>query len=424
MGAQVLSMSMSVVDNVVVGRLGRAPLAAMAMGVALYSFAFVIAIGLLSAVSPLVSSLVGAGQPERVGPTVHRGLLLSIVLAGGMVYVFHVSDHVLLALGQDPALVPLARQFLVSAAWGAPAVTGFVALRQFTEGVSDTRPSMIISGVAALLNPLVDITLILGWGPFHGMGLQGAGYALAVPNWLMVTLMLGYLRLNPRYRQYRFWDPADAPGRSLRDILRLGLPLSGSLLSEVSFFASATLLMGTLGTRNLAAHQIALNACSFAFMVPLGLSMAIAIRVSEAVGRGDMAGARRAGHSGALLTLITQAISATCFLLLAHAIVRLYTGDEAVVETAAGLLRIGGFFQLFDGLQVVGMGMLRGVMDTRVPFIASLLSYWVVGVAAGLFMTFRLHWGPVGLWYGMVVGLGCAALAHQWRFQRVTAVAR
>jgi len=415
-GAQLCSLSMLFVDSVIVARLGAAPLAALAMSISLIATLQIVCIGILSPLSALVSHAVGAGRQHTVGRTIHRGLLLAVILASGLIGASFVSDRLLLMLGQRAELVPQARGFLLALAWGAPALLGYFTIRQLAEGVSDTRPSVIIAFGAAVLNGFLDYGLVYGHFGLPRLELQGAGIGTAICSWCMFLSMYTYVHVNPRYREYRLDGGADDDGHSLAEMVHLGLPFAGSLLAEVSFFAGVTLLMGTLGVHPQASHQIALNAVSFVFMIPLGLSFALTIRVSRARGAGDARKVRHAGEAGVLLVVIMQLAAAALFLLEPERIARLYTNDAQLVPLSVSLLHIGGLFQLFDGIQVASMGMLRGLLDSRLPFVATVVSYWLIGMPCALLFTFTLHMGPSGLWYGMVAGLGSAALLLQLRF--------
>jgi len=232
----------------------------------------------------------------------------------------------------------------------------------------------------------------------------------------MFLSMLAYAHWNPRYREFHLESASSSRGHSVAEILHVGLPLGGSLLAEVAFFCGATLVMGTISVHAQASHQIALNAASVTFMVPLGISFAVAIRMGRACGANDHAAARLAGQAGLILALGVQTVAAGCFLLVPHAIARLYTEDATIIPLAVVLVRIAGLFQWFDGIQVVSMGMLRGLLDTRLPFVITVVSYWLVGTPCALLLAFRAGCGPSGLWYGMVAGLGVAALLLQLRF--------
>ena len=412
------------VDNLVVARLGPEALASMAMATSIVVILQVLCLGMLSPISALVSQAVGAGRPEDVGPTLRRGMFLALAMSAVIVMLFTISDHLLLALGQDPALVPQAKQFLLALSWGIPATLGYVTMRQLTEGVSDTHPSVVVAACAAVLNLGLDVGLVFGMWGFPRLELVGAGIATASASWFMFLCMLAYVRWNPRYREYCLGSTAPDRGHSLAEIIRVGLPLGGSLLAEIVFFCGATLVMGVIGMHAQASHQIALNAASVTFMVPLGISFAVAIRVSRARGARDTQGIRLAGQAGLILALGAQTLAAACFLLIPGSIAHLYTSNPALTPLAVSLLRIGGLFQWFDGIQVVGMGMLRGLLDTRLPFVLTVISYWLVGTPCALYLAFGLKWGPVGLWFGMVAGLGAAAILLQLRFWKLVPAVR
>ena len=412
-GAQLLSLSMVFVDSVMVARLGPRPLAAMAMAIAFNGIFFVVCIGMLSPLSAMISQDIGRGAPGMVARTVQRGLCLALGLSAAVAVSFVFSDRILLALGQDHALVPLARQFLVTLAAGVPAILGYMTLRGLTEGVSDTRPAALIALGAALTNALLDYGLIYGNFGLPRLELIGSALSTAICQWGMFLSLLTYIGLSPRYRRFR---QRDGDGHPLGEILRLGLPFSGSLLAESGFFAAATFLMGRIGVQEQASHHIALNAVTFVFMIPLGLSFALAVRIGGAWGASDLEGVRTVARAGVILIAVAQCATAALFLLAPQWICRLYTDDPALTPLVVSLVRIGGLFQLFDGIQVGTMGLLRGLLDSRIPFWITLFSYWAVGMPCALILAWPFQLGPLGLWYGMVCGLGCASVLLQLRF--------
>ena len=418
-GAQVLAMSNVFVDSLFVARLGSGSLAALSMSLGLLSTVEIVCIGLLSPLSVFVSQEMGAGRPEVVGATLRRGLSFAFALGVAMAGLTLASGEALRALGQDLSLIPSARAFLIALAPGMPAKLGYLALRQLPEGVSDTRPSVVAAALALLLNAVLDYGLVFGNLGMPRLGLVGSGLATAACQWLMFGGLLAYVWRNPRYEKFKLGRGEVDDGHSIGQIVRLGLPLGGSLLAEVGFFSAATFVVGLIGVKAQASHQIALMAASFMFMMPLGLSFALAIRVSRARGARDAVAVQRAAEAGMLVTLTLQCVTAVVFLVVPGAVVSLYTDDPSLTPLATSLVRIAGLFQLFDGIQVASMGLLRGMLDTRVPFAITVVSYWAVGMPVSLLLAFALGFGAMGVWYGIVAGLGCAALLLQWRLWRL-----
>lgn len=424
MGAQLLQLSMVFVDSVMVGHLGAEPLAAMAIASTFYTILYLSALGVLSAVGPLVGQAHGGGEGEGVGVIFKQGAIIAVAfgVAGGLSCV--VSEPVLRLLGQREELVVIAGRYLDVAGLALLPQLVFVCLRQLTEGTSDTRPSFWAAALGAAVNAIADYALVFGkWG-CPALGVVGAALATVLVSWVMALSLGAYVWLGPRQRTRRaFARPWRYDGRIAAELFRVGIPASGAIVGEVAYFGATTFLMGTLGSHELAAHQIALNAASFTFMIPLGLSFAVAIRVSQARGRKDALAVKRAGRSGLALTAAIQCVAATAFLVFPEMITRLYTPDATLQSSATTLLRIAGVFQCFDGLQCVGLGALRGLKETRAPFLTALVSYWLIGLPVGGLLTFALDRGPVGLWHGMVVALGVAAFLHLRRFERTASAA-
>lgn len=420
MGAQILSLSMAFTDNVLVGRLGVEPLASLAMASGFYAIVVLAIMGLLSALSPLIAEAEGAGLRTDVGLFVGQGMRLALVVSLGAAALFVFSRPILLAFGQSPLLVDDAESYLRALAWGLPAQGAYVALRQFTEGVGASKPSVVVAGVAAVLNLPFAYAFIHGvWG-VPRMGVAGAGYATSLLQWGMVLGLGAYVLRSRRYRSFALTAglKARSPATMAR-ILKLGIPLAAALVSEVGFFACSTFLAGAIGPLPQAAHQVALNAASFTFMAPFGLSIAVAIRIGRAVGRRDVEGIRRAALAGVGLTLAVQLAAVVLFLSVPRFIADVYSDDVDLIAVATRLLVIAGVFQVFDGLQVVGMGQMRGIKQTRAPLLVTLVAFWGVGAPWGYYCAFVLDLGVDGLWYGLLTGLGVAAVLHQLRFWAV-----
>lgn len=413
MGAQFLHIVMLFVDNLMVGRLGAVELGGLALAGAFYSFIFVIVIGVMGALSALVSEADGAGQFQKAAVYARQGVLLSLGITVVIVAGLFAAEPILLTMGQQPEPSRIAAEYLTAMVWTVPAQLSFFALRNFTEGTDDSLPSVIVAIIAALLNIPLDYALIFGaWG-MPELGVAGAGYATAILNWLSLALLVAYVASRKRYRKYELFRAPKIDTAAMKEIIAIGVPLGGAVATEMGFFVTTTFLMGLIGAVELAAHQVALNAASMVFMLPLGLSFAVSIRVGSQLGKKDRAGAATAWKASLVITGVLQVVTAVIFLVFPGFIVDLYDQENQVRDLAIQLLRIAGFFQLFDGFQVVGMGTLRGLKDTRFAFMATLFAFWVCGISVVVWQ-FQAQ-NPTGLWAGLLVGLGVASVIHHTR---------
>jgi MATE family multidrug resistance protein len=295
-----------------------------------------------------------------------------------------------------------------------------------TEGLSFARPSLWFGLLGLLLAGPIAYVLMYGRLGVPAQGAAGAGMAMAIVVWLQAFAYYLYIRRHPRFRSLGRERPLRRrpDARQILALLRLGVPMAVTLVMEVGLFLAAALVIGRLGDVAMASHQIALNLTSLAFMLPLGLSMAITVRVALARGRQDLIGMRRAGYVGLGVTLITQLLLATVMLTMPFALAGLYTHDKAIIAGAALLLQLAGLFQLSDGIQVVANGALRGLKDTRVPMLVTFFAYWMVGMPIGTYLSIGRAWGPAGMWVGLLAGLSMSALLLSYRFVRATRSAR
>jgi MATE family multidrug resistance protein len=311
------------------------------------------------------------------------------------------------------------QRFLLAISWGAPALTCYFAVRGLSEGLSLTLPSMCFSvGGLALLLPL-GYVLMFGKLGIPPQGAHGCGMATALVLWLEMLAFAIYVLWHRNYRGLGLLDRFEWPERSrIVSLLHVGLPMAITLLAEAGLFVAAALVISTLGEDVIASHQVALNIASLFFMVPLGLAMAITVRVGNAVGRNDSVGVRYAGFCGIGLTLVTQLLSASVMLGMPRFIAGLYTNDPKVIALAVQLIMLAGLFQFSDGIQVASNGALRGLKDTRVPMAITLFAYWMIGMPLGWWLTFHQHMGARGMWVGLIAGLSVAAVMLFARFWR------
>jgi MATE family multidrug resistance protein len=419
---QLTNFGMNFVDTVMAGRIGKVDLGAIAVGSSIWAAGFLFTLGVLLAVSATVSQLDGAGRPRQAGEFTRQALWLALFLGAGLVILALSAGWVMDALEVEPVVAELAMGYLRAIAWGAPALVLMLALRFFSEGMGHTRPTMYVGVLGIACNIPLNWTLMFGNLGFPAMGAVGAGWATAIVLWLQLLLMTVWVAMRPQYRPFDVFGRFSAPNtREIWALLKVGLPIGFMVLMEGGLFAASALLVGILGALPVAAHQVAMNYTGLVFMVPLGLSGAITVRVGNAIGRGDPVGARRAGLVGMGIALCFAVCSALVIVVFPEAIVRLYTTDAEVIALAASLLIYAAVFQVSDGLQVAAAGALRGMKDTRVPMLYSVLAYWMIGMSVGWWLTFRAEWGPAGMWIGILTGLSVAAVmltARYWRLSR------
>lgn len=423
--AQLAAVGTNVVDAMLAGHYSAHVLGAVAVGANIWALAIVSGIGMMMAVPPSVSQLDGAGRRAEVGPVFRQALWLAVGMGVLLWFGVRHAAPLIDLIGVAPGLRTDVGEFLHAISWGAPALTCYFALRGLSEGLSLTRPSMYFSlGGLCVLAPL-GYVLMFGKLGLEPQGARGCGIATALVLWMEMLGFALYVSRHPNYRGLNLGERFDLPDpRRIGDLMWVGLPMAVTLLAEGGLFVAVALALGTLGETVVASHQVALNIASFFFMIPLGLAMAITVRVGNAVGRGDAAGVRYAGFCGIALTLGTQMVSAGLMLSLPHLIASLYTQDAAVIALATQLIVLAGVFQFSDGIQVASNGALRGLKDTRAPMAMTLFAYWVIGMPVGWWLAFRHGLGARGMWMGLVAGLSVAAVLLFTRFWRSSATER
>jgi MATE family multidrug resistance protein len=417
---QLAQNGMSFIDTLMVGRLGADALAGIALGSTVFMFVFILLMAVLLAVGPLVAQAHGARDRDGAARAARQGLWLALALSVPGVVVCLRAEGLLLWTGQDPATAAASGRYLAAMAFGLPSALVFTALRGFLEGQGDTRPILAVAVFGVSLNIVANQALMFGrWG-LPALGLVGTGYATSLVYATMAVLAGLYVAWRyPRHRVFRGMRRPDPT--MLGELLRVGWPISLTLGFEAGLFSLTALLMGRFGDAALAGHQVALQSASTTFMVPLGISIATGVRVGQAVGRRERAGVARAGAVGMALSGAFMLLAAALFWLAPTLVIGLYLpvhdpANAEVVRFARRFLAVAGLFQVFDGLQVAASGALRGLKDTRAPMVLTLVAYWVVGVPVAVLLAFRLGVGPTGLWFGMVAGLGSAAVLLLNRF--------
>jgi len=427
-GSQLAQMAIMTTDVVLLGRLSREALAAAAIGNTVFYFAWLIGSGPGMAVAPVVAQILGAqpGDRRHVRATVRMGLWVTMLAALPLMLIMLNARWILSHLGQDPDLAAGAGLFVSMLAIGLPFALGYQALRSFTAALGKPVAALWVMLAAIVVNGVLGYGLIFGALGLPRLGLLGSGLATAISSIFQFSAMVVVIWLTPSLRVYRIFRRAHRPVPvRVRELIRLGVPISMTMIFEAMLFNTMTLVMGTFGAVAVAAHQIALNFASITFMVPLGIGMASTVRVGLAAGRDDMAGARRAGVTAMVLSVGFISVVAVFMVLFGKEIASLYlgsgrAGDDQVIVLGAQFLLIAAAFQVFDALQVVGAQALRGLKDARVPMILAGVSYWLVGAPVCILLGIGMKMQGLGIWIGLAVGLAVAALAMTWRFARIT----
>jgi MATE family multidrug resistance protein len=407
-GVQLGLMAMGLVDTMMVGRVSAPDLAAVALGNLFFFTIAVFGVGVLLSLDPVVAQAVGAGEAEAAARGLQRGLIIAVALAMITSLALLPASLVFRLAGQPDDVIPIAVGYVLASIPGTAPFFFFVVLRQSLQAMGRVAPILWTAIAGNVLN--FGLNWILIWGNLGAprMGALGSAWATSIARWfLAVTLLaVAWPLLQPLLRPWRSGVGRLQP---LVRMLILGIPIGFQYQLEWGAFAVIGLLMGLLGTEEMAGHQIALNLAAFAFMIPMGIGAAAAVRVGQEVGRNDAGGARRAAGAALSLGVAFMLGTALLFLGLPTVLARAFTDEPGVIGVAATLLPIAGVFQVSDGLQAVAAGVLRGVGDTRAPMWANILGFWVLGLPLSWLLGFRLGLGPTGLWWGLALGLAVLA---------------
>lgn len=420
--AQLAGIALNATDVVMMGWLGPSHLAAGSLANSLFFTLFLGGLGLVMATSPIIAQAIGAREGKSVRRTVRQGLWLCILFTIVATPLVFQLGFIFERLGQDPEVVMLAINYLSTAVWMIFPGLGIVVMRSLLAARGDTHVVLWVTVIGIFVNALGNYGLMFGNFGLPKLEMVGAGISTSFVHFVMFGFLLTYVLFHKRYRRYhvlvRFFKP-DWP--RFFSLLRIGTPISLTIMSEVGLFGAASILMGMLGKYELAAHAVALQLASIAFMVPLGLSQATTVRVGLAYGAQDSVGVGRAGWVSMGIGTLFMLVPCAIFVLLPHALVSLYLDannpeNYLPLGLAASFLGIAALFQLVDGAQVLMVAALRGLSDTRVPMIVALVGYWGVGLGIAYLFGFVLQWGGVGIWLGLAAGLAFVAVIITIRF--------
>lgn len=427
-------MSMGLVDTIMVGRLPNSAIAigATGLGQSLYHLIAIFGGGLLLGMDTFVAQAHGRKDVKDARHTLVNGLVLALLLTPLLMLFVSFWPPLMQRFGISTELVGPMQPFLSALNWGTLPLLAYFALRRYLQAVNVAMPITFALVSANIVNAIGNWALIYGHLGFRAYGITGSGWSTFFARCYMATVLAitliwvetkGPLSARGMWRALRRNDVVRIDPRRIWALVKLGAPAAGQILLEIGAFSAATALCAKLGPVQLSGHEIALNCAAFTFMVPLGISAAAAVRVGQSLGRQDIAGARRAGWSSILLGAAFMSCSGLVFLSIPKVLARAFSPNAEVVAVGSTLLLVAAAFQLFDGVQVVTTGALRGAGDTKTPMLANFVAYYFIGLPLGYVLAFRLHWGALGIWIGLCSGLIVVGslLIFAWHKKRLSA---
>lgn len=408
-------------DNIMVGRLGAAPLAAVSLGNSFVFIAFSLGIGFSLAITPLIAEADGEKNLDKGRKLFQHSLILCAILGLTMFLILLIASPIMRYMDQPPEVVTLAMPYLEIVALSMIPLMIFQAYKQFTDGMAKTKYGMHATLLANIVNVILNFVLIYGLWIFPRLELVGAAYGTLISRFVMMIFMIWILNSRDKFKPYFKWLRLDEIKKQLfGKIINLGFPTAMQMLFEVGVFTAAIWLAGTMGTIDQAANQIALNLSSMTFMIAVGLGVAATIRVGNQKGLRNFSELRRVSLSIFLQVFIIECVFALAFIALKDFLPMVYIDNDAVVNTAASLLLIAGLFQLSDGFQVVVLGALRGLQDVKIPTYITFVAYWIVGFPICYILGKVLGYGSQGIWIGLLAGLSVSAVLLYLRFNYLT----
>lgn len=418
--SQLAQFSVQITDTIMLGWYGVDELAAVTLAGTFFFIFLIMGSGPAMALMPMVAEASEAGDDVRVRRLTRMALWISIGFALAVLPLMWMSAPILQAMGQDEALSQIAQSYLRIAGFGLIPALIVNSLRSYLSALEHARIVLWATIIAAIMNGVINYALIFGnWGAPE-LGVRGAAIAsVTIQIAAGIVLWVYAARLNPEQALFqRLWKP---DWEALVDLLKVGIPIGLTTLAEVGMFSASTIVVGLIGTLELAAHGIALQITALFFMVHLGLSMTATVRAGRALGRKDELGLRRGALAVTLASVLFGGLTVILFLVFPAPLIQLFLDPNEVLRTeivvlGTSLLVVAALFQFADGAQAIAMGLLRGVQDTRVPMIIASLSYWIVGMGASYVLGITLGFGAVGVWWGLLLGLLCAGAFMSWRF--------
>lgn len=412
-------MALNITDAIIVGRLGYKELAASSLINNILSIPMVALMGLTSVLAPMISDLNARDRKEDCGKLLSQGLFSGISITIVILIVITSLHFILDYLDQDPDVVQLGRPYLKWMTWSILPMMIFYIIKQFYDGLEKMKIPMLFSLGAIGLNLILNLGLVLGKFGMPALGLEGSGMATFLTRFLLMTFLLGHLIISGMQNHYHAIR-LQLDWRRIREFMKLALPSGWQSASEVAAFSVLAIMVGWFGAKQLAAHHIAISIATATYMVSLGLSSAGAIRVAYFSGLDDRVSLRNSGRMVIMTALAYSVVTATLIIIFKNILPQLFTSDESVIRIAAVLLTAAAAFQISDALQAVGIGLLRGMQDIRIPTLITTVAYWFIGIPAGYFLSVWCNWDATGIWIGFVLCLSFSAILLIQRFRRIS----
>ena len=418
--SQLGHITVGVFDSLMIGKVSVSQLAAVSLATSIFSFILLFCIGLSYGITPLISS--SDRGKKYVSSILYNGMLVNVISSILLVSFVIFTKHLLSYLGQDEEVLFHTYSYLDIICISLIPLILFQTFKQFIEGLGFTKPSMYISVISNVINIVLNAVLIFGLFGFPRLEIIGAAYATLISRVIMFLLILIYCLNDRRFSKYILKTKFLVNLNHIKDIFRIGFASGLQYIFEVGAFSVATVMTGSIGAIHLAAHQIALNLASISYMIASGIGSASMISLSYYDGKRNFEDMRRSGFASFLLVFILMIVSALVFIIFRNYLPVLYVDDSSVINIASTLLIIAGLFQISDGIQAVGLGILRGIRDIKKPTIVTFISYWIISIPLSYFLGIEYGYGVYGIWIGLSVGLTLAAIFHVTRFNYLTFV--
>jgi MATE family multidrug resistance protein len=410
---------LNVVDSVMIGKIGASHLAASSLVGGLFLLVMVLGLGLSVAITPLVAFEKGSDNLERCGIILRQGLLVNTVFSILLLLISYFTAELIHFMNQPEDVSILAESYMKIFSYSMVPLMIFQTFKQFIEGLGDTKPAMYVNISANLINAFANWVLIFGNLGFPRLELDGAGYASLITRFYIALVLVIYV---VRAKKYKMFDASfhfkSINWSVIKKIINIGIPTGLQMFFEVGVFSFAAIMIGWMGTKYLAAHQIAINLASISFMIILGIASAATIRVGNFLGKRDYTELKKASNTALLFGIGVMSSFAVLFILLRFFLPTLYIDDPVVINLAAGLLVYAALFQVFDGTQAIGLGVLRGMTDVTIPMIIAFIAYWVIGIPIGYILGFNLGLEASGVWMSLTLGLIVAAIFFTLRIHK------